>query len=139
MRRPGVSRSWIAWIIMLFGLAALLGCGYRGSILDPSYEYGELTVSIRNITPYLARSEWLCRGHAEYATLRDGEGTQFDCQWYNNNAYSNAVLTVFIDAPSGRMVRTHQWAVGQRIWSVSCSIVVVRNYSVETVELQCTE
>lgn len=135
MRRFRCGR-WMAGITMLLGAAMLSGCG-ENSIFGP---VEEVTVSVRNITPYVSSVEWLCRGDIDYATLREGEGVKFDCPWYNDTPRSNAVLTVYIDAPWGRIVRAQQWTVDRRVWSVSCSIVTVPQYLIfETFELQCTK
>ncbi len=135
MRRFRFFGQLIMGILALLGVASLSGCG-ENSIFGP---VEELTVSVRNITPYRSDAEGLCRGRTEYVTLREDEGARFDCPWYNDNSRSNAVLTAYIDAPWGRIVRTQQWPVDRRAWSVSCSIVTVQKYLIfEAIELQCT-
>jgi hypothetical protein len=107
--------------------------------LGPSSGYGRLYVSVRNISPFRAHAEGLYRGGTELYTLNEGDRVEFEWDWYDGQATSNAILTVYIDTPSGRkLLPVQNWQVSQGNRSISCVIVSDQNYYSGYVSLQCS-
>jgi len=125
--------------IVIMGPLSASSCSDGTYGLGPSNGYGYLYVTVRNISPYRAHVEGLYRGNTDLYTLNEGNRVEFDWSWYDGQAISNAVLTVYVDTPSGRkLLPVQSWQVSQGNRSISCVIVSDQNYYSGYVSLQCS-